>query len=710
MQIKDDILTLKGVGEQTKQTFERLEIQTIRELLTTFPRDYADYSTPVKISQLNFDEKQMVIAEVVSIRNIYIRGGRGKTLQNGKIKDSSGEVDVMWFNMPFVEEALVPGEKYAFIAKLTKPKKGNKPKIYTPTFEKIKDNMIHTNRIVPIYSLTKGLSPKMYRRFVEQAVSATDKMPDFPEKDLSKYLDDPPKTMSLKASLKQMHFPSSFNLLEKAKFRLGIEELIPIQIKLLKEKLLRAKSISKTAEKFNKIKANHKKNKVIEDFWARFPFDPTADQKKVCEEIYDDFASGKPIYRLIQGDVGSGKTAVAAFAAHLNLQAEKDVVFMVPTTILAKQHFESFREIFDSEEDSFKNVQLITAETKKTLEFNDARKRIFIGTQALLHRYEDMKLDIGMVIVDEEHRFGVNQREEIARMSAENFTDKRIYASDEEKILPHYLSLTATPIPRTLALALFGNIDISVIETKPKQQLPKVTYLVPEAKREDSYKWIHEQITDKGNQVFWICPLIEEKEEIDNTTALIKSDEKATVEAKFKEVKKAFQKINVAKLHGKLKEEEKQKILNDFRRGKYDILVSTTVIEVGIDIPNANIIIIESANNFGLAQLHQLRGRVGRGEKQGYCVLFETSTSEDEKQGASYSNERLKYFAQENNGLKVAEYDLKTRGPGEVYGHVQSGVPNLKVADITNKKQMEISKQLAKKMKDLPKKYFLFRV
>jgi ATP-dependent DNA helicase RecG len=660
MKLATPLTTLHGVGDSLQTRFAKLDIFTIGDLLYSFPRTYLDYSKRAKLAELDTETRKTFIAEVRSVKNIFLRGRGNRTLQKVTLADNTATIEAVWFNMPFLENALVVGEEYAFVGKLNRNKRNNKLQLTAPEYEKIKETMLNTDRIVPAYSLTHKLSPKVYRKLIKQVLDNIDLLEDLRDEDYGQILreDLPSKTKALT----EIHFPSSFTALESAKMRLGIDELVPIQIQLIKQARLREKANSATSGiDFGE--------EIISKYWQKYPFDPTADQLSTCEEILTDFIE-KPIYRLIQGDVGSGKTAVAGFAVELCLRSNTDVLLMVPTTVLARQHFEKLQRIFPDQ------VHLVTADSevgKDPLE-QSKKGRLFIGTQAILHRYQNLNLELGMLIVDEEHRFGVKQREELAKITSTNLDNT-----------PHYLSLTATPIPRTLALSIFGNIDISVIRTKPKGQLERKTYIVPEEKRKDGYQWIREKV-EEGTQVFWICPLIEDTKEVDNNWVFISKDEKASVEKVYKHLKKIYPQLKIKALHGKLKNETKEKLLQDFRDKKFDILVSTTVIEVGIDIPNANLMVIEDANRFGLAQLHQLRGRVGRGEDQGYCLLFNPLEN---------AGERLKTFAKENDGLKLAEYDLQTRGPGEVYGRIQSGIPNLKIADFTNEKQIAYSRRIA---------------
>lgn len=674
------LTSLKGVGDKVAAQFGQLAIYSLRDLLFTFPRTYLDYSARVPLAELDYERKQTTIARVVSFKNIYLRRGIRKTMQKAVIADATATVEVVWFNMPFLEQSLVIDQEYAFVAKLARNRKTGKVQISSPLFEKLGENMVNSSRIVPVYHLTAGLSPKLYRKLVKQLVDNLDlyanDLPQFPAELALKQL------MPISESLAQVHFPVSFKELQQARLSLGVAELVPIQKKLLRQAQLRARAqaVTNSAPVVARLNKRAQQQAFQQDYWQNYTFEPTTDQVKTANELVQDFIS-KPIYRLIQGDVGSGKTAVAGLAIALSLATGFDVVLMVPTTVLANQHFHSLSQVFGSQ------VELVVASSELGKEPQEvgSTPKLYIGTQALLHRYQNLNLNLGMLIVDEEHRFGVKQREQLAKLAAGR-------TEADQLILPHYLTLTATPIPRSLALSIFGSIDISIINSKPKQQLPKKTYLVPEAKRPASYNWIKQQITS-GNQVFWVCPLIEELKEVENEPVMMGKDDKASVDKLAKQLATIYPDLKIAKLHGKLQASTKQKTLSDFQAGKYQILVSTTVIEVGIDIANANLMVIENAESFGLAQLHQLRGRVGRGAKQGYCLLFSSPTKLEAEAGPGL--ERLQFFVKENDGLKLAEFDLQQRGPGEVYGQLQAGIPNLKIANMADRRQIDYSRQIA---------------
>jgi ATP-dependent DNA helicase RecG len=522
---------------------------------------------------------------------------------------------------------------------------------------------VHSARITPYYSLTSGIKQKYLRAKVKWLVDKIDYISDFRD-----YLDKPIlkeyRLIDLKTALQHIHFPEDETKLESAKKRIAFDEMLDIQLKILERKAELAKYKSKIVD-INAIQ------KELNNFTSSIPFELTKDQKTAIQEILNDLSKDNPMYRLLQGDVGSGKTIVAAYAAFACVLNGYNVAIMSPTTILASQTFQSLKKFIRG-----KDIFLITSSTQKRvnsttkLDTKDSntlqRASIYIGTHALLHQEEIKRLNLGLVIIDEQHRFGVEQRQQLLKL--------------QKDTMPHYLVMTATPIPRTMMLSLFGDMNTSIIKSKPSGRKETLTYLVPSSKKEDSYNWINKQIK-KGQQIFWVCPVIEENED-----SPLKSIQK--VEKELKPNIKGKIKI----LHGKMKEEDKNKILEGFRNKEFDVLLSTTVIEVGIDVPNANIIVIESAEQFGLAQLHQLRGRVGRGGETGYCFLY------TENENNKLIIDRLNFFCKEKDGLKISEYDLKRRGPGEVYGKKQSGIPNLKYASIYDIDLIENTRKAAKKL------------
>ena len=528
--------------------------------------------------------------------------------------------------------------------------KNNKHEIITPDLEeKNEKDSIHSARISPYYPLTAGIKQKFLRSKIKWVIDKLDYLSDLDEI-LPDYIISEHRLLGLKTAIKNIHFPESENALTHSRKRLAFDEMLLIQLKQM-----RLKTEIEKQQTIN-IKSTII-NKAITEFFHKIPFSLTADQENAINEILTDISAGKPMYRLLQGDVGSGKTVVAATAAAVVAYSGYDVAIMAPTTILANQTKEVIQNFLPNIKirlitgNSIQNRTRTLSEPGHNNTKNKGNGKIHIGTHALIYQKDTEYPNLGLVIIDEQHRFGVEQRKKLRNLNS--------------SFRPHYLMMTATPIPRTLLLALFGDMQTSVIKAKPAGRKSVLTYLVPKEKKPDSYKWFNSKL-NSGEQIFWICPLIENNE--DSTLKSIMQTE---------QVLKKVLNARIAILHGKLTEYQKNQLLSDFKNNVINVLISTTVVEVGVDIPNANIIVIESAEQFGLAQLHQLRGRVGRSPAQAYCFLFSDKTSDNPN---IYN--RLTYFSKEHDGLKIAEYDLQQRGPGEVYGIRQSGIPALKLANI----------------------------
>lgn len=669
LQLTDPVDKIPLIGSKYKKLLGKLDIETVEDLLYHFPVRHADTSEISQISQLNTFEKKTIQATVESIKNI--RTKFRKFITEATVYDESGSIDVIWFNQPFLTNSISSGSKILLNGKLN-PKR-NIPQLYSPSYEILKrGTLTHLGIIVPQYSVTEGVTDKWLRSRIHFVLT---KYPNLLEK-LKNII---PQTIlegydleNLDKAIKHIHFPPDKDSLQQAKKRLAFDELLDIQLKLVRKIQQRKKLFAPKIRQFNK---------VINKFLENLEFKPTNAQLRAIKEITSDFDKTYPANRLLQGDVGCGKTLVAAAVSIPVVKSGFQVALMAPTAILAKQHYQTLNELLKSTK--FK-IKLVTGTTKPRVlrSFSEEGSshpaiqpsNIIIGTHALLHRYKELFNNLGLVIIDEQHRFGVKQRKVLTDLSKDS----------NNEITPHKITMTATPIPRSIALTLFGDLDISIIDEMPPGRKPTRTHLIPPKKRTDSYTWIKGKVKDNKSQVFWICPLIEESEKL-QTKAVITEYEKLETEI--------FPKLRIGLLHGRLSEQEKNDKISNMRQGKIDILVSTSVIEVGMDIPNADIIVIEGAERFGLAQLHQLRGRVGRRENQeSWCFLFSS------KNAAPYALKRLKYFSSVNDGLKVAEFDLQNRGPGEVYGTKQAGIPDLKVASFRDIRLIKQTREAAEKM------------
>lgn len=642
----DNVTTLAFVGQKQAQKLKKLGISTVEELLYHIPKYYKDTSSVKTISSLTREDSHTVIARIKKLKNIRIRSG--KFIQKAICYDESGEIAITWFNQPYLTKNLKVRDLVYLSGKLNP--KTTKPEMISPEYEIVKEKNLHLGRIVPVYTLTRGVSIRWLRARLD---SLTEDILDF--KDLTDNLSEEIKKkfvlLDLHDSLRKIHFPNNKTDIIESRKRLAFDELLEIYFKLLQEREKRVHSTSPLI----KID-NNKLNKFIQ----KLSFQLTKSQLLAISDIFNDYKKTFPMHRLLQGDVGSGKTIVALIAALPVMESGLQTIILTPTSVLAQQHFSTITKFLN------RKLKIIlqtssSKNSKKDIESSD----IIISTHSILYQENELLKRLGLLIIDEEHRFGVDQRKQLID-----------YFKGPKR--PHLLSLTATPIPRSVALSLFGQMDVSIIE-KPEARIPVKTFVVPSSKKDDSISWLKQKLKD-GGQIFWICPLIDESDS-DNPMM--------SVEKTYSEVKGLFKEFNVEFLHGKIKSNEKDRILTDFKNSKIQILVSTTVIEVGIDMPNANIMIIENAEMFGLAQLHQLRGRVGRNNQEAWCLLY-TKLENNENVMA-----RLKYFEVEKNGIKIAEYDLSQRGPGEVYGTIQAGIPNLKVANFSNLELMDITRRAA---------------
>lgn len=643
--LDSDVLEINQIGEQRVKKLHNLGIYTVKGLVEHFPRDYDDRSNVKKINELTPNEMNTFRGRIKGVgENIRIKN---MIMTRVKIYDETGQINGVWYNQPYMKNTFFNDSEYIFTGKLAA--KYNKKEIQSPEYEKIKEGEILSGgRIIPMYHATNGLSQKILRTLIKDTLEKTEsQLYDFlPIQVRKKY-----KLCDRNFAIQNIHFPEDNESFFIARKRLVFEELFMLQASLLKIKS--AFHYGKTGLLFRNIEC-------CEELISELPFLLTNAQKNVFEEIKKDLTSGKVMNRLVQGDVGSGKTAVAMLAAYLAIKNGYQTALMVPTEVLANQHFEAFEKLFESL--GIKTVLLSGSLKKKekNLVLDDicsGEAQMIIGTHAVIQKTVTFR-KLGLVITDEQHRFGVRQRGTLA----------------EKGDNPHVLVMTATPIPRTLALILYGDLDISIIDELPPGRQRIDTSAVPASYHERIYEFIKKEI-DKGRQAYIICPMIDESDKLDvqavtSYTELLKNE--------------TFRDYSVACLHGKMKPNLKQEIMDSFLNGDTKILVSTTVIEVGINVPNSTIMLIENAERFGLAQLHQLRGRVGRGAEKSYCILVCDSKN-------NVANQRMKVMQNSNDGFEISETDLKLRGPGEFFGTRQHGLPEMKIANLY--KDIEILKE-----------------
>lgn len=679
MELNTPISALTRVGKTTARTLKRIGVETAGDLLRYFPFRYEDYRGLKPVIALRDGEMATVRVKIELLANKR-SWRRRKTVTEALVSDKSGQLRVVWFNQPFITKILKTGDEVFLSGKVKTDIFGNQ--LVSPVYEKVGAGQTkHTARLVPIYPLTGGLTSKQVRFLVSQILSLAGRTPEWLPLEILERFDLAP----LAEALRGIHFPEDETDLRLSTERLKFDELFILQLRA---------ELARRRRKSEKAPALAFREEEIKKFVSRLPFQLTRTQKISAWEILKDIAEPRPMNRLLSGDVGSGKTVVAAIAAYDAVLNGYQVVLMAPTEILARQHFQSFEKMFAGLPISVglrTRGQIIlpgSAEaTKKDFlaEIKSGELDIAIGTHALLSDEVKFK-KLGLVVVDEQHRFGVEQRKAIKEKGGQ----------------AHFLSMTATPIPRSLALMIYGDLDVSIIGEMPVGRKKILTRLVEPANREKAYDFIRQQIK-KGRQAFVICPLIEAKPENEEAgfqpiNYAVASDKK-TVMAEFEKLsKKIFPDLRLGYLHGRLKAEEKEKTMAKFRAGETDILVSTSVVEVGVDIPNASVMMVEGAERFGLAQLHQFRGRVGRSIHQSFCFLFSDSDSPDVL-------ERLKFFEKENDGFKLAEKDLENRGPGEVYGTAQSGLMNLRLAKLTDREIIKKAREAARFVVPAMKKY-----
>lgn len=651
-ELNSDVRYIKGIGEQRAKSLAKLGITTLFDLISYFPRGYEDRSVIYSISQAPLNENCCVSGIVASTPKLS-RVRRGMELVKLRAVDDSGAVDITFFNQSYVREQLVPGKEYIFYGKLSGTLTHRS--MTNPLFEPEDTKGTVTNRIVPIYRLTAGLSQKTVMNAVKQGLTACAGLipPLLPENIRLKY-----QLCTESFAYENIHFPSDPNALSLARRHLIFEEFFLLSCAMsMMEKHRRASS--------GKIIAGENP----EEFFSRLPFSPTDAQRRAVSQALSDMASGTAMNRLIQGDVGSGKTLVAAACIWAVCKQGYQCAFMAPTEILVNQHYDTLSGLLGQFGIRITKLtgSMSAREKRETLScINSGTVGLVVGTHALLSESVGFA-DLALVITDEQHRFGVAQRAALSTKTQN----------------PHVLVMSATPIPRTLALIIYGDLDISVIDELPQGRIPVETFLVNESYRTRIHNFIR-RLVAQGRQAFIVCPMIDEDE--DNPSSELKSAEQYATELQTR----FLPELSIACVHGKMKPKSKDEIMAAFVRGEYDVLVSTTVIEVGVDVPNAALMIIENADRFGLSQLHQLRGRVGRGTHKSYCVMFSNSENQT-------TLDRLKIMCQTTDGFKISEEDLRLRGPGDFFGNRQHGLPQLNIASFCADTNILESAQLASK-------------
>lgn len=684
LNFNDSISILAKIPKRFLPKLKNLGIETIGDLLYHFPFRYDDFSLNKKIVEIISGETVTITGKISKIKNIRSWKKR-MSITEAFIEDGTGEIKAVWFNNPLPLRFLGEGKYVRLSGKISADKKGtlyfqhpNFELINKAVFEKEETIIsipetknLSTGILAPIYPETQGITSYWFRRIIRETLDEV-QLIDFIPKDIL----ESQKLEGLAKSLEKIHFPQKISNSEEARRRFAFEKIFLIQIKALQ--------IKKNWENEKAIKIKFKE-KEIKDFVLSLPFELTSAQKKSAWQIIKDLEKNQPMNRLLEGDVGSGKTVVAAMACFSVALNQKQSAILAPTEVLAIQHHQGIQKFFENYP-KIKTAILTASQCKindeevsrKTLLEKLASNKIsiLIGTHAILR--DEIKFDkLGLVIIDEQHRFGVKQRSFLQKQTLE-------ISDGSRKTIPHLLTMTATPIPRTLSLAIFGNLDLSIINEYPKGKKKIITKVILPNEREQVYDFIKKEI-QSGRQVFVICPLVEESSKI--------SEVKSATEEYKNLQEKVFPEFRIGLLHGKMKPKEKNLIMSDFKEKKYDILVSTSVIEVGIDIPNATVMLIEGAERFGLAQLHQFRGRVGRGKDQSYCFLFTS-------QNIQGSTSRLRSMEKTNDGFKIAEADLKLRGPGQFLGTLQSGLPDVTMESLSDMKLIQSARIEAQRILD----------
>lgn len=678
--LDSSVAVLRGVGPQRAKQLSKLGVRTIRDMIYLLPRRYDDFSQLKPINRIEYGEEVTIIARVQRA-SVHKTRGSGKIFK-AVLSDGTGSVEVAWFNQPYLANKINPGQQIVVSGKVDEYL--GRLCFTSPEWERLEKELLHTARIVPVYPLTAGLNARWLRNLMKRTVGYWSKrLPDF----LPASVRQREKLLNLETAIVQAHFPDSQTLLEQARYRLAFDELFVLQIGMLRQRH-QWRSVSGRPVAVD--------DATLRDFIHDLPFSLTQAQQQALQRIVADLNSNRPMNRLLQGDVGSGKTVIAAAAMALTVAAGAQAALMAPTEILAEQHYQTISRLLGQMpgRERGPTIRLLTGsvtgqEREEILAgLEDGSVNVIVGTHALIQAGVQFK-DLALAVIDEQHRFGVHQRAALRQkgqgpVEANAPTGQGpVEAETLTEYNPHLLVMTATPIPRSLQLTIWGHLDVSVIDEMPPGRKPIVTRLILPTERERAYAFVRSQI-EKGRQVFIICPLVEESEKV---------EAKAAVDEHRRLQKYIFPDLRLGLLHGRMKGEEKEATMTRFAQGELDILVATSVIEVGIDVPNATVMVIEGADRFGLAQLHQFRGRVGRGEHASYCLLVSDTSSPE-------AQERLQAVEATNDGFALAQKDLEMRGPGEFIGARQSGFPELKLTYITDLKLVEAAREAARRFFD----------
>ena len=642
MYLNDPITALKGVGDKTAALYHKLDIFTVDDLIRHYPRDYEEWRDIVKIGELRANQVHAVPARDISApQTVHIR--KNMTITTLRVRDDSGACDITYFNMPYIKNNILPGKKYIFRGRVML--KNNRMTIDQPKIVSPHEFAQNVNRLSPIYPTTKGLTIAAITKAVRAAISVLDPVVDYiPESMRMEY--GLPDLITARSGI---HFPADREMMLACRKRIVFEEFLFFIVSVMILKDMAAQEIND---------APMMRIDACQDLIDRLPYELTNAQKRVWAQIETDLCSTHLMNRLIQGDVGSGKTIVAILAMFMCVMNHHQAAFMAPTEVLAKQHFESIMKLTAEYGLPFKPVLLtgsLTAKEKRRAKESIilGTGNVIVGTQALLQDDVDF-YDLRLVITDEQHRFGVKQRETLA----------------QKGIQPHILVMSATPIPRTLALILYGDLDISVMDELPADRLPVRNCVVNTDYRKKAYEFIAKEVAG-GRQAYVICPMVEANEEIMGDQPVLEN----VIEYTAKLKKALPDTVRVEYLHGQMNPKAKNYVMEEYAAHHIDVLVSTTVIEVGINVPNATVMLVENAERFGLAQLHQLRGRVGRGAEQSYCIFITTSSQDD-------TMERLQVLNKSNDGFFISSEDMRLRGPGDLFGIRQSGQFEFQLGDI----------------------------